>query len=74
MLCTGWGTNRALESQPTAEMRKELKAAGVALPDEEALTALAKQFNQWIEAKRHLDGKFAAVSWYNLFSEVMDQE
>ena len=39
-------SNRALDSQPTSEMRKELEANGTTLPDEEQLTSLSVRFSE----------------------------
>ena len=63
-------SSRAIDSQPTSEMKKELKAAGVELPSEDELMAIAKKFVAWIEDykyKEHLD---PSHSWANLFKTV----
>jgi hypothetical protein len=43
-------TERLTSSVPTASMREELLARGVALPDDEALTTFSFQFNERLEA------------------------
>ena len=68
-----YGMMEAIASQPTADMRIELEKAGVAIPNDEELTSLSKRFSGWLEARRHLEGKAASTTWYNLFAEV-DQD
>ena len=68
------GMGRALDSQPTTEMRTELAAKGVALPDETELTRLSTELNDWLEAMRHDERKGHATSWFNLFAEVDEGE
>lgn len=72
-------TGEALASQPTAEMRAELEAAGFALPSEEQLKVLCKTFNKRLEEARHriggtkvrdLSATKDALSWHQLFAEV----
>ena len=60
----------AIATQPTKEMRAELETAGVALPDDDALTELSTKFNIWLEELRVREGKDASHSFFNLFNEV----
>ena len=55
----------AIESQPTAEMRAELEAAGVAIPDADQLKKLATKINSWLEEFRELEGRGSVVTWFN---------
>lgn len=64
-----YGMNTALESQPTAEMRAELMAKGVELPDDAALTELSQLLNTWIEEYMYKHNK-VSHTWFNLFAEV----
>ena len=61
---------RALDCQPTSEMREELEQAGVSLPTEAEMDDLSKKLNTWLDEARVLHGKGNAKTWYNLFSEV----
>ena len=61
------GMDRALEVTPTAQVRKELEAAGVALPSDAEVIYLSKLFNSKLEQVRHDSGKAKSSSWYNLF-------
>ena len=60
----------AIASQPTKEMRAELEAAGVALPDDAALTKLSVTYNTWLEELRQKEGKDHSHSWIQLFAAV----
>ena len=62
--------NVAIASQPTAEMRAEIEAAGVVLPDDDELTKLSTKLNEWLEEMRHKDGKDKSTSWFNLFAAI----
>ena len=64
------GINAAIASQPTSEMRIELEAAGVTLPDDAQLTQHSEQLNEWLEEMRHADGKEHSTSWFNLFAAI----
>jgi hypothetical protein len=61
------GMNSAIASMPTSEMRIELEAAGVALPDEAQLMVLSQKMNEWLDNLRHSEGREHAVTWFNLF-------
>ena len=61
------GMGSAIASTPTKEMRKELEAAGVALPNEAQLTTLSQKMNEWLDHLRHSEGREHAVTWFNLF-------
>ena len=61
------GMNSAIASMPTSEMRIELGAAGVALPDEAQLIVLSQKMNEWLDNLRHSEGREHAVTWFNLF-------
>ena len=67
------GMGRALDSQPTAEMRVELEAAGFALPDADGLKELSTKMNQWLEQYRHDQGKDSSSTWFQLFS-ILDED
>ena len=59
------GMNRALDSTPTSKMLEELKAAGVALPTEEELEALAGKLCAWLaEYRRAILNQESAPSWF----------
>ena len=64
------GMARALDCQPTSEMREELEQMEFSLPTEEEMDDLSKKFNAWLDEKRVLHGKGSAKTWFNLFSEV----
>jgi Ca2+-binding EF-hand superfamily protein len=64
------GMGSAIESTPTVEMKKELAADGVALPNEAQLTTLSERMNEWLEDLRHNEGREHSVSWFNLFKEL----
>ena len=57
--------NRAIESTSTSEMRAELAAAGVALPEGDELTKLSRKLNEWLNEKRVTDGKDHSHTWFN---------
>ena len=59
----GFIAGDALACQPTKEMRSEVTQAGVAIPDHEALNALAKTFSEGLEAAQKMGSKQASVSW-----------
>ena len=59
---------RALDAQPTKEMRMELTKLGMDLPDDNGLTALAKQFFNWIEDWKYKKSMDPSHTWANLFS------
>ena len=65
-----YNLNRAIDSTPTAVMRTELTAAGVAIPDDEGLTALAIKYNAWIEQYKHDSNLPPSATWYSLFAEL----
>ena len=65
--------NRALEAQPTAEMRAELAKQGVPLPDEQGLTELSKKIFHWIEDWKYREYKDPSHNWVNLFA-VLDED
>lgn len=73
------GMSRALDSTPTAEMRKQLGAlAGDALPTQPGtepafLLDLSEKLNRWIEDYRHREQKPASSSWFQLFVDI-DQD
>ena len=62
--------NNAIESTPTAEMRKELEGAGVGLPASEELKTLSTRFNAWLEELRYNLGLPASHTYANLFATV----
>ena len=66
-------SNRALDSQPTSEMRKELEASGVPIPHGEALIAHSRRFNEWLEECRYAMGLAASSTWFNLYT-VIDED
>ena len=53
-------------------MRGQLKIDGVSLPGDEEQLALSKQFNLWLEDKRHDDRQEQAHTWFNLFHMLDD--
>ena len=63
-------SNRALDSQPTSEMRAELEAQGMALPGEEEMAEHSRQLNEWLEHLRFKRNKPASTTWFNLYAEV----
>ena len=63
-------SNRALDSQPTSEMRKELEASGVPIPHGEALIAHSRRFNEWLERYRYEQNKAESSTWFNLYCEI----
>lgn len=69
-----YNMNRAIDSQPTAEMRAELAEANFELPTDEELNTLSKNFNEWIEDMRHQDGKDKASTWFQLYAEVDEDD
>ena len=62
----------AIASKPTKEMRAELEAAGTALPADDQLTALSRQFHERLEHLRITMGvkTQGSMSWHNLFTAV----
>lgn len=56
---------------PTAQMRDELKAAGVALLDDDEVTRLSGIYNKKLEIKLP-DGKIEMRGWIQLFRELDD--
>ena len=64
------GTSGAIACQPTAEMKAELEAAGIPVPDDAALTELSVTYNKWLEELRQKEGKDQSHSWIQLFSAV----
>jgi hypothetical protein len=65
------GRARAGEHPPTAQMRQELRAAGVPLPGEDELRRLSAIFNDRLRRlmeKENRDRK--NTGWYTLFQEV----
>lgn len=62
--------NAALSSTPTEQMRKELLAAEVALPDQDELASLSASFTGWLEELRYNLGLPASHTYANLFSTV----
>jgi hypothetical protein len=59
------GMNRAIDSTPTSVMLEELKAAGIALPTDEELTALAHKLCAWLaEYRRAILNQESAPSWF----------
>jgi Ca2+-binding EF-hand superfamily protein len=68
------GMSEAEPSQPTAEMRRDLRDKGVALPNDDELISLSESFNAWIEAYRH-EHHLPPVSgsWHHLF-KIVDQD
>ena len=63
-------SNRALDSQPTSEMRAELKANGVPIPTGEALVAHSRRFNEWLENLRYKQGLASSTTWFNLYTMI----
>ena len=61
------GMSTALPSQPTAEMRRELRERGVALPTDDDLIELSEKLNAWITAYRYDQHLPISTSWYALF-------
>ena len=68
-----YGMSEAEPSQPTAEMRRDLRDKGIALPNDDELIALSESFNAWIEAYRHEHHMPVSGSWYHLFT-ILDQD
>lgn len=64
------GMNRALDSTPTAQMRKELAVSGVEMHTDEELSALSAQMSAWIEAYRLREQKAGSHTWFNLFCDI----
>jgi len=64
------GMSAAIASTPTKEMLAELEQAGISLPDDDELTELSKQINEWLENWRELHGLNRSVTWHNLYREV----
>ena len=64
-------SQEAIESAPTADMRAELEAAGVSLPDSDELRRLAQAFYEGFEAFRREwgDKSHGALSWHSVFKE-----
>ena len=58
--------------ESTYSMRGQLKIDGVSLPGDEEQLALSKQFNLWLEDKRHDDRQEQAHTWFNLFHMLDD--
>ena len=58
-----YGMSTALPSQPTAEMRRELRELGVALPTDADLINLSEKLNAWITAYRYDQHLPASTSW-----------
>lgn len=74
-LATGGISNRfgmaeGVASTPTIEIRGELRAAGVDLPDDSQLNDLSCCLNGWLDEYRHRERKPKAHSWFNLFCEI----
>ena len=68
------GRARAGDHPPTAQMRQELRAAGVPLPGEDELRRLSAIFNDRLRRlmeKENRDRK--NTGWYTLFQEVGDR-
>ena len=55
---------------PTKQLRGELAADSVGLPNIDELKRLASDFNTWLEAARRDQGKGKATSVFSLFKEV----
>ena len=62
--------SEALACTPTSQMRAELEAAGIRLPDDNELTKLSHQFTKWIEDYRYNKGMPKATTWFNLYKEL----
>ena len=66
----------AVASTPTATIREELSAAGVALPALEEMAALSVQFNEMLQESRarsqtmNYNKAQGPGSWHNLFKEM----
>lgn len=67
------GMNRPVDSTPTVVMLDQLKAADVALPTDEELTALSEQLNEWIAAyRKQVLTQESKPSWFNIYA-IIDQ-
>ena len=64
------GMARALDCQPTKEMREELELMDVSFPNEAEMDDLSKKLNTWLDEVRVLHSKGYAKTWFNLYSEV----
>lgn len=60
---------RALDCEPTIEMRKQIEESGLSIPDDGALLALSHKFTEWISEYRYNMG-LDSHGWKNLFAEI----
>jgi hypothetical protein len=66
------GMNRAIDSTPTSQLLKELKATDIALPADAELTALSKKLCVWLGETCQLETHLAVpyrrsdTSWFDL--------
>jgi Ca2+-binding EF-hand superfamily protein len=58
---------------PTSEMRAEIEASGIELPEGEKLHSLSKLYNEGLEAVRVLENK-PGLSWFSLFQEIDEDQ
>ena len=65
------GMGRAIDSTPTAQMLKELNAAGVLLPTQEELKKISFKLCSWLaEYRRQVLTQESAPSWFNLYAII----